>query len=202
MKYTPVSISVALSSVNIFGILTTVFIVGERFTPLYFFSFTLSMIGILMCQSFSLKNFSLKWNLGATYALLASFFWGITYPLFKFISPSVGAIPLSFILEGSVMIMAFLWILLSGEQIKIKQLSNIKYLKHYIVLALLLIGGTLFFNLAIQKLSVFNLNIIGNLQFIVSVLLSILVYKENLSFIQKIGLLTILFSVIVTQYFI
>ena len=100
------------------------------------------------------------------------------------------------------MIMAFLWILLSGEKIKIKQLSNIKYLKHYIVLALLLIGGTLFFNLAIQKLSVFNLNIIGNLQFIVSVLLSILVYKENLSFIQKIGLLTILFSVIVTQYFI
>lgn len=70
MKYTPVSITVALSSVNIIGVLVTVFMVDERFSPIYVFSFSLAILGILLVQKFNIKNLSLQWNKGATYAFL------------------------------------------------------------------------------------------------------------------------------------
>jgi len=137
MKYASVSITVALSSVNIVGILSTVFIVGEQFSLIYVFSFSLAILGILFSQKFNFKNLSMQWNKGATFALLASFFWGVTYPLFKFASPAVGALPLSFILETAVTLTALVWITTSRDKITVTQLLHKKLLKHYGILALL-----------------------------------------------------------------
>jgi drug/metabolite transporter (DMT)-like permease len=201
MKYAPVSITVALSSVNIVGILVTVFIVGERFSPIYVFSFSLAILGILLVQKFNFKNLSLQWNKGATYALLASSFWGATYPLFKFSSPAIGALPLSFILETAVTVTALVWITTSRRKISVTQLLHKKLLKHYGVLALLLVGGTLFFNLAIQQVSVLSLNILGNFQFVVSIVLGMLIYREKLTPRQFIGIGLILLAIASTQYF-
>jgi drug/metabolite transporter (DMT)-like permease len=202
MKYTPVSITVALSSVNIIGILVTVFIVGEQFSPTYVFSFSLAILGILLVQKFNFINFSLQWNKGATYALLASFFWGATYPLFKFASPAVGALPLSFILEATVTAVAFVWVLTRKEKRSTVKLLSQAQLKHYGILALLLIGGTLFFNLAIQQVSVLSLNLIGNFQFVVSIVLGMLIYREKLTPRQFMGIALILLAIASTQYFI
>jgi drug/metabolite transporter (DMT)-like permease len=202
MKYAPVSITVALSSVNTVGILVTVFIVGERFSPIYVFSFSLAILGILLVQKFNFVNLSLQWNKGATYALLASFFWGATYPLFKFASPAVGALPLSFILETVVTLTAFVWITTSRGKITVSQLLQHKLLKHYGILALLLVGGTLFFNLAIQQVSVLSLNLIGNFQFVVSIVLGMLIYREKLTPRQFMGIALILLAIASTQYFV
>jgi drug/metabolite transporter (DMT)-like permease len=201
MKYTPVSITVALSSVNIIGILVTVFVVGERFSPIYVLSFSLAILGILLVQKFNFKNLSLQWNKGATYALLASLFWGATYPLFKFASPAIGALPLSFILETVVTLTALAWIKTSRDKITVTQLLQHKLLKHYGILALLLVGGTLFFNLAIQQVSVLSLNILGNFQFVVSIVLGMLIYREKLTPRQFMGIALILLAMASTQYF-
>ncbi len=199
LKFQAVSITVPLTSVNIFHILTSVFIVGEHFHHLYYLSFSVALVGILLSQNFrfSLGN---RWNKGATYAILATFFWGITYPLFKFVSPGIGAIPLSFILEAAVTVSAIIWALGKKERINIRQVLSFESLKHYVVLAGLLIGGTLFFNLAIQNLSVLTLNLLSNLQIVVAVLIGILVFKEKLNQRQFIGIALIFLSIFLTQF--
>ena len=202
MKYAPVSITVTLSSVNIFGILTTVILIGEQLTFNYLIAFSLAITGILSAQKFNWKALSLDWNKGATYALLASLFWGVTYPLFKFLSPTIGVLPLSFILESCVTLMAMFWALNSKKNRNPKPLFGKVQLRHYLVLALLLIGGTLFFNLAIQNLSVFNLNLIGNFQYIVSIALAIFIYSEQLAKHQIFGIFLIFLSIAYIQYFI
>ncbi|MCK9291863.1 MAG: GRP family sugar transporter [Bacteroidales bacterium] len=200
LKFQEVSITVPITSVNIFNILTSVFIVGERFYSVYYLSFSIALVGILLTQNFKLNKKN-RWNKGATYAILATFFWGITYPLFKFVSPIIGALPLSFILEFSVTISALIWAISKKKSIALQQLLSIKNLTHYFVLAGLLIGGTLFFNLAIQSLSVLTLNILSNLQLVVSVLIGIVVFKEKLSQKQLSGIILILISILLTQFF-
>ncbi len=201
MKYAPVSITIALASVNVIvGILTTVFIVREQFNTIYFYSFSLAIIGILLSRNFNFRNFTLQWNKGATYSLLASFFWGITYPLFKFASPAVGALPLSFILEAAVTLIALIWITTSSNKVSISELLHTRLLKHYGVLSLLLVGGTLFFNLAILQISVLNLDILSNFQIVVSIVLGIFIYREKLTKQQMVGIALILLSIGLSQY--
>lgn len=199
LKFQAVSITVPLTSVNIFHILTSVFIVGEHFHHLYYLSFSVALVGILLSQNFRFSSGN-RWNKGTTYAILATFFWGITYPLFKFVSPSIGAIPLSFILEAAVTVSAIIWALGKKERINIRQVLSFESLKHYVVLAGLLIGGTLFFNLAIQNLSVLTLNLLSNLQIVVAVLIGILVFKEKLNQRQFIGIALIFLSIFLTQF--
>jgi drug/metabolite transporter (DMT)-like permease len=200
MKYAPVSITVALASVNITRILTAVFIIGEQFTVIYLLSFSLAILGILFSRNFDFKQFSMQWNKGATYALLASFFWGITYPFFKFVSPAVGAMPLSFILETSVTVTALIWIATSSNRTTVTKLLHKRLLKHYGILSVLLVGGTLFFNLAIQQISVLKLDLLSNFQIVVSIVLGIFMYQEKLTKQQMVGIVLILLSIAVSQY--
>lgn len=201
LKYSPVSISVPLSSINIFSILTAVFILGETFRTIYYASFALGFFGILLSQSFRFNKKGTHWNKGATYALLASFFWGITYALFKFAATWLGAIPLAFILECCVAIAALIWMLFSktGSLKKNEQLS-LKNIKHYFILAALLVGGTLFFNLAIQQIPVLVINILGNFTLIISISAGLLFYKEKLSPKQIAGISLILIAILIVQF--
>lgn len=199
IKFQNVSITVPFTSINIFNILTTVFIVGETFKTVYYFSFTFALIGILLLVNYKFgKN---QWNKGATYAILASFFWGITYPLFKFVSPIIGAIPLSLILEACVTLITIIWVSLKPKTVFSKDLVNGKNLKHYLILSVLLVSGTFSFNLAIQKLSVLSLNLISNVQILTSILIGVLFYKEILSKKQILGIILILISITISQFF-
>ena len=199
LKYAPVSVSVPLSSVNIFKIVTAVFFLGEIFHFIYFISFLLAGIGIWLIRAAGLQTVR-GWNKGAVYALLSSLFWGITYALFKLPAKAFGAVPLSFILESCVVITAFIWHqITAGQKQPLFSISSLQ-IKHYFVLALLLLGGTLFYNLAIQLIDVLYLNIIGNSTLIISVGLGIWWHQEKLSLQQFIGLLLILLSVLLVQF--
>jgi len=198
MKYEAVSIIVAISAVSIFGLLTPILVLGEVFSGIYFLSFPLALLGLILTQKKANTRAS-KWNKGATYALLASFFWGITYPLFKVLSPRIGALPLSFTLELCVILMAFLWVLTSKGDTDRGQFLRKTSWKHYLILGFLLINGTLFLNLSIQQLTVLNLNIIGNFQYVTSITLAMIIYREKLSFLQVTGIALILFSIVLTQ---
>lgn len=201
LNFAPVSLSVPLSSVNIFSILTAVFVLGEIFRPVYYLSFALSITGILLTQSFKIDNRGIQWNRGATYSLLAACFWGTTYALFKFAASWLGAIPLAFILECCVMVTAFVWILFSkSATLKIKEKLSTQNIKHYFILATLLVGGTLFFNLSIQQIPVLVINILGNFTMVVSIAAGILFYKEKLSPKQIAGVMLLLLSIFIVQY--
>jgi drug/metabolite transporter (DMT)-like permease len=62
------------------------------------------------------------------------------------------------------------------------------------------VGGTLFFNLAIQQVSVLSLNILGNFQFVVSIVLGMLIYREKLTPLQIVAIVCILLAIALTQY--
>ena len=201
LNYCPISISVPLSSINIFGILTAVIVLGEPFKPVYYVSFAMGITGILLTQSFKMGKIVIQWNRGATYALLASLFWGTTYALFKFSASWLGAIPLAFLLEFCVTLIALTWMYFSklGTLINKEQLS-IKNVFHYCILAALLFGGTLFFNLAIQQIPILVMNILGNFTLIISITMGILFYKEKLSINQIAGVSLLLSSILIIQF--
>lgn len=201
LRYSPVSLMVPLSSVNIFNILTAVFILGEVFRPVYFFSFILAGTGAWFIQA--KKNPSTeKWNDGVKYALLAAFFWGVTYALFKYPARWLGAVPLAFILESCVMITALIWNLsVAAKTHRITAIHSTRPFLHYGLLAVLLVGGTLFFNLAIQLVDVLLLNITGNLSIITSVLLGSLLLHEKMSSRQVAGVILIILSLLAVQLF-
>ncbi len=202
LNFSPVSISVPLSSINIFSILTAVLILGETFRLIYFPSFALAMCGILLIQNFSYNKNGIKWNKGATYALLASLVWGTSYALFKFAVAWVGAIPLAFILECCVTITACLWIVFT-KSLLLKNVEGLsaKNIKHYLILASLVLGGTLCFNLALQKMPVLLLNVLGNFTLAVSVIIGLLFYKEKITIKQAVGISLIFISIILVQFF-
>jgi drug/metabolite transporter (DMT)-like permease len=201
LKYQPVSVVSPISSINFFNIITAVFVIGEMFHPIYYFSFFLAFLGILLSQNFQF-NSNYRWNKGATYAILASLFWGVTYPFFKVISPIIGAIPLSFILEICVTFSAFFWGIFQNKNIFKRNLLAYSNIKHYIILGFLLIGGTFFFNLAIINLTILSLNLLSNLTIVTSMVFGIIFYKETLNKIQLIGIILLLLSILVSQYFI
>lgn len=201
LRYAPVSISVPISSVNVFTILTAVLILGEVFKPVYYFSFLLAGTGVWLINRKS-NTASTGWNRGAVYAIFASLFWGITYALFKFPAIWMGAVPLAFTLESSVMLTAFIWNRFAAPaKYSIFAPVTLVQTKHYVILAMLLLGGTLFYNLAVQLKEVLLLNIIGNLSLVVSVALGVVWQKEKITAVQIAGLVLILCSLIIVHLF-
>ena len=145
LRYQQLSVTIPLTAINIFNILTTVFVLHESGRKIYFVSFPLTVIGVLCIHIFRFNKTSTKWNSGVIYALLASFFWGVTYPFFKYFSNKIGAIPLSFISETCVTFSACIWLFFSKPKLKpIKEIVVLKKLKHYFILTMLLLGGTVF----------------------------------------------------------
>jgi drug/metabolite transporter (DMT)-like permease len=200
LNYSKVSISVPISSINIFGILTAVFVLKEPFKDVYYISFALGAVGVLLTQSFTFTKF--EWNKGATYSLLAAFFWGTTYTLFKYASNWLGVIPLSFILESSVLFSSFIWLKLTDKNyLKSNLVYKFENIKHYFILAILLFGGSLFYNLSIQKTPVLIINLFGYCTIIVSIFSGIVLFKEKISSKQILGIAFLFAALMIVQIF-
>ncbi len=198
LNYSKISITVPLTSINLFSILTAVFVLHESFKTQFYFTFLIALLGILLLQLNTMGSFRLQWNKGATYAILASFVWGTTYALFKFPIKWVGPIPLAFLLESSVTITALIWSLINKTKIDFSDMANKKNIKHYLILAFLLINGTLFFNMALRNMSILVLIFSGCFQMIVAVLFELLVFKVKLKLSELIGILLIIISIIIS----
>jgi drug/metabolite transporter (DMT)-like permease len=200
IEYTPISLVTPISAVNFFSILTAIFILGEKFKYIHFYAILLSITGILLALSINFRTFKLAWNKGATYAVMASFFWGISYTLFKFTVAWLGVIPFSFLLEFCVSVTAMVWHYRVKKSWDLYTKLCKDQLIHYLILAILLLGGTLFYNLALQHLSMLTLNIIGPLQTVITIGMGIFFYKEHLTIRQFIGILLILSAVSLVSF--
>jgi drug/metabolite transporter (DMT)-like permease len=197
--YSKVGLIVPLSSINIFNILTAVLILHESFKTQYSIAILLSIIGIVFSQIGTTSKIHISWNRGATYSILASFFWGTSYALFKLATKWIGAIPLSFLLESTVLLMSLLWI--TGSKLSfLKNDVSKEHVFHYLILGVLLTAGTLFYNLSIITLPVILLNFLGYFSIILSILFARLFYNEKLKTHQIIGISLILVSIIVSQF--
>lgn len=198
LRYNPVGLSTVLSSVNIFSVLTATLVIGETFHRGYLIGFTLAAAGILLCKAE--LRFEKGWNKGLMYSLAASFCWGAGYALFRYPANWLGALPLSFLLESTVTIVALCWNLFTASpQRRINSRPASSQYKHYFILALLLLGGTLCFNIAIRNTAVLTLNLTGNISFVTALLLGWYWHKEKIGGRQVAGILLILASLLVVQ---
>jgi len=110
----------------------------------------------------------------------------------------VGSIPLVFLFEISITITALFWSLINKTKIDFSGITNKKNIKHYLILAFLLVNGTLFFNMALRNMSILVLIFSGCFQMIVAVLFEVLVFKVKLKLSELIGILLIIISIIIS----
>jgi transporter family protein len=193
-----VSIVVPLSSINVFSILTAVFILNEKWRNEYFIQIILVIIGTLLIYQSSRgnSNNSISKNTILT-SVLAAFFWGISYALFKISIKKIGALPFAFILELTVTCFAFCLILYKKVFHEIVTGNKIK---HYIILSLLLFFGTLFINLGLQFTPIIIVNILSNISQVVAILLAYIMYHEKLNVKEWIGVILILAAVFIAAF--
>lgn len=201
LRYAPVSIAVPLSSVNVFSILTAVFILRENFRPVYYLCFLLAGSGAWLLSKNTNRSDTGGYQ-GYLYAVLAALFWGTTYALFWYPARWLGAIPLAFLLETCVVLLALVWNLIQAPtDMKIYRRPSITSFGHYAFLSFLLVGGTLFFNLAIQLTDVLLLNLTGNFSLITSVLLGWWLLRERIGRRTWAGIGLLLASLLLSQLF-
>lgn len=201
LKYSPISILAPISSVNIFGILTAVFFLKEVFLNVYYISILFSIVGLFfLFKKRNSEGITLDWNKGATYSLIASFFWGVSYALFKQFILKLGVVPFAFVLEFSVLIFSFLWIIRSKKIFFLRNQIIKKNFKHYLVLSVLLLGGTLFYNLALLNNTVLEMNLINPVQVVVTIFAGFIILREKLFLNQIIGIFFILCSFLVITF--
>ena len=201
LKFTPVSITVPLSSVNVFYILTAVFIMQEDMKSVFLFSIPIAAIGVWCIQRGS-KIMAKGLNLGVAYALLSSLCWGVTYALFKWILSWLGPLPLSILLESSVTFVSFIWYYIENRNTTdLFNSSAFKQFPDYLILSLLLFGGTLFYLMAATELNLLFLGLLGNITIVVSVFLGLFWKREQISSKQFFGIILIFFSLVMVAFF-
>lgn len=193
-----VSIVVPLSSVNLFSILTAVFILHETWKNEYLIQIILVIIGTLFIYLSSNGNSKISTNKKIILtSILAAFFWGISYALFKVSIQKIGALAFAFILELTITCFAFCLIIYNQV---FHEILNGNKIKHYIVLSFLLFFGTLFINLGLQHTPIIVVNILSNITLLISLLLGYIFYNEKLKWKEWLGILLILIAIFLASF--
>jgi drug/metabolite transporter (DMT)-like permease len=151
-------------------------------------------------------------NLNAIFmSLLASFFWGISYALFKISINEIGILPFSFVLEFIITLFSLNVILLKRYSInsfanRKRSLFEIEHFQkkqigQYFILAVLVFLGTCFVNMGLKKTSIFSFTVLSNVGQVVSILLGYIIYNERLKRNELIGVSLLFISIILSIIF-
>ncbi len=185
------ALTIAVSSINIFGILSAFIILGESWKNTYFIVFTIIFYAIYLLYKQSLSS---KKTNSIKYAILASFFWGIAYTLFKIPIERYGAIVFTFILELTICIFCLLFFI--RKWIPFKNIP-IKYLSINIICTVL---ASYFFYQSYLCLNTREIVIFQRLDIPVSLFLSFLLFKEKPNQNQLIATLLIFTALLLTAF--
>jgi drug/metabolite transporter (DMT)-like permease len=147
----------------------------------------LVIVGLFLLEG---KKPILKWSKGTNYALIASFFWGTSFALFRIPIEKIGSVNFSFSLEFTVCIMA----ILIGFFTKEKQNSKVSKQAVYTIIVLALLGylGVVFYNKAITIIPVSTLSIMGTFTPVITIIISHIYLKEKFTKNQYIGISNII----------
>ena len=198
LKYKSIAVAVSLSSINFFGILAAVVFLGEVFLWKHLLSLAIATIGILIISiHFNDNRKKIKFDFHSILLpILASVFWGVGYTLFKISLQWMGALTLGIVIETVVLLVALLLI------IKCKKLSFKNFINaytitpHFYIAGLLLMMGSLFINIALTKMSIATVNILGFFTFPVSIVSAYVISREISTIKEWVGIVFIISSII------
>lgn len=194
-----ISVVVPLSSINVFSVLTAVFILNETWKNEYLVQIGLVVFGALLIYYSSKRENKISSNKNIIItSVLAAFFWGISYALFKVYIQKIGALPFAFILELTITCFAFCIIIYNQV---LNEILNENNIKHYIFLSLLLFFGTLFINVGLQNTPIIVVNILSSITMLISLFLAFILYDEKLKLKEWIGVLFIIMAIFLAAFF-
>lgn len=187
------SITIAVSSINLFGILTSFIILGEIWKNVYYIVFALILISIILLYKQTKddgKYYSIK------YAIIASFFWGVSYTLFKIPIEEYGAILFTFILESTIALFSFLFYIRRFDQFK--NISK-KYLLYIVACSIL---SSYFFHASYLYLDTINIIIFQKFSIPLSLIISYYIFKEKIGWIKFLAIICIFISLIISSFYV
>ena len=190
LKTEAVSLVSPVSSINLFGLLTAVLFLGETWGFAYSMA-TLCVVGgvFLLFQSdwhFSSISSFLK-ALGGS--ILASFFWGISYSLFKYPVSWLGVIPFSFLLELCVTLCVGVFLLFQKQKWQQIPQTPIR------ILALCIILGSVFLNIAYKTATITQIIFVSKSQLVLTLIFGQILYREKVSPLKLLGIALLLLSI-------
>lgn len=197
LKNSKVSHTVTITSTSaLFGVLTAVILYNEKFTWKLGVSFFLIVAGLYLLES---KKTILNWERSTFYAFLAAIFWGTTFALFKIPVEAIGSYNFSLVLECSVLMAALLLLLTTKKQ----KHAYLPSKKTFIIIACIgVLGflGVLFYNLAVARIPISTLSIMGAFTPVISIVISHLTLKERFTANQYVGMGSTLLGVVFISF--
>lgn len=195
IKKYPASLIIPLSSINVFGLLAAVFILGEAWKSSYSWAFLAVLIGIILIYGQEVRfNSSRLFFHALAGGLLASFFWGVSYTFFKYPIAWLGVLRFTFLLEFTVttIVGIFIWI----QGIRLESLPH----RPIQILAICLILGSIFLHVAYQYASITVIVFAGKFQLIISLLVGRFLYRERLGPFHWMGVSLLLLSIYLISF--
>ncbi|MHA8083180.1 EamA family transporter [Aquirufa sp. A-Brett2-15D] len=190
LKTEAVSLVAPISSINVFGLLTAVLFLGESWGMNYSFALMCIVAGIyFIFQSdwhFDSLNAFLK-ALGGS--VLASFFWGVSYALFKYPVTWLGVIPFTFLLELCVTLCVGLFLVFQKHPWQPLSHRPIR------ILALCIMAGSTFLHIAYQTATVTQIIFINKSQLVMTLFFGQLLYREKLTLPKLLGVALLILSI-------
>lgn len=185
IKYSTVSQSITIRSIGaLFGVLTSAITYNEVIKWNLWISLLIIVIGLFLLEN---KKPILNWSKGAYYAILAAFFWGTTFALFRIPANALGEVNFSFVLEFTVLSCALVGFLFQ----KPKNYDFIPTIRTYLTIVFIgVLGflGVLFYNKAVTLMDVSTLAVLGTFTPVISIGVSHILLKERFKPIQYVGM--------------
>jgi drug/metabolite transporter (DMT)-like permease len=190
LKTEEVSLVAPISSINLFGILTAVLFLGEAWGIAYSIASICVVGGVfLLFQSdwhFSSISSFLK-ALGGS--ILASFFWGVSYALFKYPVAWLGVIPFSFLLELCVTLCVGVFLLFQRKKWQQIPQAPIR------ILALCIMLGSILLNIAYKTATITQIIFVSKSQLVLTLIFGQILYREKLKALKLLGIALLLLSI-------
>jgi len=185
IKYSTVSQSITIISMGaVFGVITSAIAYSEVTKWNLWLSLLIIVIGLFFLEN---KKPILNWSKGSYYALLAAFFWGTTFALFRIPAKALGEVNFSLVLEFTVLSCALVGLFFQ-KRMKYEFYPTIR--TYLIIAAIGILGflGVLFYNLAVTIVDVSVLSVMGAFTPVISIGVSLVILKERFKPIQYIGM--------------
>lgn len=193
LKTTTVSQSITVTSAGaLFGVITSIIAYGEKPSWKLLIALVLIVVSLFFIEN---KKPIFKWSKGTFYALLAAFFWGTTFALFRIPAESIGSINFSFVLELTVLCCAIIALVFTKPN-KPNEQPTLKTYLTVILIGCLGFLGVVFYNKAVVLIDVSTLSVMGAFTPIISIIISHIVLKERFNTLQYVGMLFTLIAVV------
>jgi uncharacterized membrane protein len=197
IKESKVSHTITVTSTSaVFGVFTALIAYDEEPKLVLLLSLSLIVIGLFLLES-KKQHFNLSRS--TFFAILAAFFWGTTFALFRIPVEAIGNYNFSLVLESSVLLGALL-LYFSFKRGKPTHVPTTRTYLTIVSIGILAFLGVLFYNLAVVKVDVSTLSVIGAFTPVISIVLSHILLKEKFTFIQYLGMICTLIGVILLSY--